>query len=411
MPITKLVAIMKTKVYILSLIVSFAWGIVACQPSVRPSPELAEQLPEQAEQDVLDTTDADQKNDNQNEAQQESTEPVAESAQLVTTGGIELPFIDDFDGGALKAEWGVISGQPVVANSSVSPPEGGRLILEIGDSTLNNYSVEIIYSVIGNIDKRFIFNQATSIVPRWGGGADIDGGDLFVAAGDDWTLQEKIPAKQYGDDENSIARFDVQGNTIKVYFNNEFAHKYTSVNGDLSGPFALVTHNQVHKVSILPILSQEEASIPENLDYGTNTPAGSQLALGETWHQDGLEMQVKNMNYETACSGWFEFEISLVNRTGANLNPEIIGEEFKLVDNTGESHALTHKIGAHYPSCYAQSIWHMPNQDMNPPDQLDIAIRVGEGTGNDMPSGLTSFTLTVGRAGPIENATWKFEAP
>ena len=62
---------------------------------------------------------------------------------------------------------------------------------------------------------------------------------------------------------------------------------------------------------------------------------GSILKPGETWVQDGMEMKVSEVSFKPGCDKAFvQFDISIANRSGADLETDIVGGNFYVtVDN------------------------------------------------------------------------------
>jgi len=89
--------------------------------------------------------------------------PLPETATptLTATPSLALPFQDNFDQG-LSPQWRVVSGVPVVSNGQLGSA-GDSLLLEIGDSSLGNYTVsfDFDFPVFPTIAGKVMFNLAS----------------------------------------------------------------------------------------------------------------------------------------------------------------------------------------------------------------------------------------------------------
>lgn len=82
----------------------------------------------------------------------------------------------------------------------------------------------------------------------------------------------------------------------------------------------------------------ESTPTPSGIKPDTSVPPaepGSVLKPGETWSQGGMEMKVSEVSFKPGCDKAFvQFDISIANRSGADLETDIVGGNFYVtVDN------------------------------------------------------------------------------
>lgn len=196
-------------------------------------------------------------------AQEGTTDQVAEptssgpAPRADLNQGVELPFFDGFDQG-IREEWKNLSSIPVVSNGRIASPSDGSLALSIGNSSLDNYILEIKFYRLGSSSNVNVgFGSKTQIYSRVNfSGGYVDRADLLLFDGTEWIKLQDIPGVFYRSGDIQTAIFEVQSNTLRVYFNDELALEYFSQGTDLSGPFVIDISNSnvaLEEVSIQPI--------------------------------------------------------------------------------------------------------------------------------------------------------------
>lgn len=137
---------------------------------------------------------------------------------------LSLPFQDNFDNG-IRPEWRVLSGQPVVVDGRLGAATD-EVALEIGDSSLSNYVVELDFAGLDGLDlimgRNIRYNTYHS-ENRWE--AFQDNKWVYIGRG--------TPRGRTGH-----MRLIVQGNSYSVYRNGE-ALDQLSYGLPVGGPFGI----------------------------------------------------------------------------------------------------------------------------------------------------------------------------
>lgn len=144
---------------------------------------------------------------------------------------VALPFQDNFDSG-IDTQWRILSGQPIVTNGYLGAATDQQLTLEVGNDTLQNYTVRFDYKDARNgvwlggiamtVAERIRFE--TQGYPRWQTFQDNQWIDLT-----EFTAQIGLPGN---------LRFVVNGNNYRVYVNGTLFSEVT-YGVPLSGPFSI----------------------------------------------------------------------------------------------------------------------------------------------------------------------------
>ncbi len=142
-----------------------------------------------------------------------------------------------------------------------------------------------------------------------------------------------------------------------------------------------------------------------------DTAPGTVLDVGQTWHQQNLALTLNNARFAgVACNSVLEFDLAIEN--DETTIPELVigwrGEDMTLADDQNKPYDMAFQPAPRSPDCTKyQPIKSFTQSALASKASVKIAIQV---TGT-LPDTVKEFTLSVAKAGRIQNAKWKIKIP